>query len=102
MSTKPFIPHETQTNVIGQTARMLRLFYEHICRLNLICVADMNNETLMKVLADMNNAALTGRLRYHIFSNNYHNCACHFVYVVLSTKKLDNNFAFHNSLTYFD
>ena len=28
--TEPLIPHETQTDVIGQTARMLRLFHEHI------------------------------------------------------------------------
>ena len=74
MSNEPFIPYETQTDVIGQTARMLRLFHEHSCRLNLMCVADMNNETPMKMLADMNKATLTGRLRYHIYSNNYQNC----------------------------
>ena len=75
MSNEPFIPHETQTDVIGQAARMLRLFHEHGCRLNLMCVADMNNEISMKMLADMNKATLTGRLRYHIYSNNYQNCA---------------------------
>ena len=52
------MPYETQTGVIGQTAKMLRLFHEHICRLNLICFGDINNETLMKILAEMNNATL--------------------------------------------
>ena len=75
VSNEPFIPHETQTDVIGQTARMLRLFHKYSCRLNLTCVADMNNETPMKKLANMNKATLTGRLRYHIYSNNYQNFA---------------------------
>ena len=35
-------------------------------------------------------------------NSSYQNGAWRFVYVVLSTKKLDNNFGFHNGLTYFD
>lgn len=79
-----------QIDVIVQTARMLRLFDEHIFRLNLMYVAYMNNATLMK------------RLRYHIDSNNYQNCAWTSIYVVLSVKKLDNNFGFHNGLIYIN
>ena len=100
MSTEPLLPYEMQTDVIGQTARMLRFYPKHISRLNLICVADMNNELLIKKIADMNSATLTGRLIYPIYSNNYKNCALLFAYVVPSTRKPDNNF--HNGLTYFD
>ena len=59
VSIEPFIPHETQIDVIGQTARVFMLFHKHSCRLNWMYVSDMNNETLIKMLADMNKATLT-------------------------------------------